>query len=70
MLGLPAGTEWIIILLIVLLVFGVGRIGKIGGELGSAIRQFREGLSGGEKKDESKPGESDKDDKKKEDKNA
>ncbi len=52
MLGLPNGMEWIIILVIVLLVFGVGRIGKIGGELGAAIRQFREGLNGGEKKDD------------------
>ncbi len=45
------GWEWLIILAIVVLVFGVGRIAKIGGELGGAIRQFREGL-GGEKKDE------------------
>lgn len=54
--GLPAGMEWIIILVIVILVFGVGRVAKIGGELGSAIRQFREGLSG-EKKDEKKAAE-------------
>lgn len=54
--GLPAGMEWIIILVIVILVFGVGRVAKIGGELGSAIRQFREGL-GGEKKDEKKAAE-------------
>jgi len=37
-------TELIIILLIVLLLFGVGRIGKLGGELGSGIRAFRKGL--------------------------
>jgi sec-independent protein translocase protein TatA len=37
--------------LILLLVFGVGRITKIGGELGAGIRAFREGLSG-EKKQE------------------
>jgi len=36
-------------LVIVLLVFGVGRISKIAGELGSGIRAFKEGLSGGEK---------------------
>lgn len=47
------GLEWVIILVIVVLVFGVGRVGKIGGELGSAIRNFREGL-GNEKKDEEK----------------
>jgi sec-independent protein translocase protein TatA len=39
-------TELIIILVIVLLLFGVGRIGKIAGELGSGIRAFKDGLSG------------------------
>ena len=42
-------TELILILIIVLLLFGVGRIGKIGGELGSGIKVFREGLKGDEK---------------------
>lgn len=44
MLGLPRGAEWIVILVIVLLLFGPGRIGKIAGELGRGIRAFREGL--------------------------
>lgn len=39
-------TELIIILIIVIVLFGVGRIGKIAGELGSGIRSFREGLKG------------------------
>ncbi|RMF49686.1 MAG: twin-arginine translocase TatA/TatE family subunit [Anaerolineae bacterium] len=39
-------TELIIILLIILLLFGVGRISRIAGELGSGIRAFREGLQG------------------------
>lgn len=39
------GWELIIILVIVLLLFGVGRISKIAGELGRGIREFREGLS-------------------------
>jgi len=39
-------TELIVILVIVLLLFGVGRIGKIAGELGSSIRSFKEGISG------------------------
>jgi sec-independent protein translocase protein TatA len=43
------GPELLIVLAIVLLIFGVGRVGKIGGELGSAIRQFRDGLTGGDK---------------------
>ena len=37
-------TELIIILVIVILLFGVGRIGKIAGELGSGIKSFRAGL--------------------------
>jgi sec-independent protein translocase protein TatA len=41
-------SELIIILLIVVVLFGVGRLGKIGGELGSAIREFRKGLTGDE----------------------
>lgn len=39
-------TELIVILVIVILLFGVGRIGKIAGELGSGIRSFKAGLSG------------------------
>jgi sec-independent protein translocase protein TatA len=36
--------ELILILAIVILIFGVGRIGKIGKELGQGLRSFREGL--------------------------
>jgi sec-independent protein translocase protein TatA len=43
---LPGGMEWVIVLLIVLLLFGPGRIGKIAGELGKSIKAFRDGLSG------------------------
>lgn len=43
--------ELVIILGIIILLFGVGRISKIGGELGSGIRSFKNGLQG-DKKDE------------------
>jgi sec-independent protein translocase protein TatA len=42
-LGLP---ELLIILAVILLIFGPGRIGKIAGELGKGIRSFREGVGG------------------------
>ncbi len=42
-IGVP---ELLIVLVIVVLLFGPGRIGKIAGELGKGIRSFREGLSG------------------------
>jgi sec-independent protein translocase protein TatA len=56
----PRGWEWIVILLIILLLFGPGRIGKIAGEIGKGIRSFREGLGSAkeeqadEKKDDPK----------------
>jgi sec-independent protein translocase protein TatA len=44
--------ELLILLVIVILLFGVGRIGKIAGELGSGIKAFRKGL---QSEDEEKP---------------
>ena len=45
-MNLPGGLEWGFILLIVILIFGVGRISKVAGELGKGIRSFKDGLSG------------------------
>ena len=45
-------TELIIILVIVIVLFGVGRISKIAGELGSGIRAFKEGIQGDKTKEE------------------
>lgn len=42
-LGVP---ELLLILLVVLLLFGAGRVARIGGELGTAIREFRKGIQG------------------------
>jgi len=44
--------ELIILLVIVVLLFGPGRIGKIAGEIGKGIKSFREGLGGDNNKDE------------------
>jgi sec-independent protein translocase protein TatA len=52
MLGLPRGAEWIVILVIVLLLFGPGRIGRIAGELGRGIKAFRDGLGKDKQEDE------------------
>ena len=46
-------TELIIILVIVIILFGVGRIGKIAGEMGSGIRAFKDGLGGDDEESES-----------------
>jgi sec-independent protein translocase protein TatA len=41
-----SGPEIIVILVIVVLLFGVGRIGKVFGELGKGIREFRREVKG------------------------
>lgn len=61
---LPGGFEWIIILVIIVILLGPGRIGKVAGELGKGIRSFRDSLSG--KKEEK---EEEKKEEKKEDEN-
>jgi len=53
-MGSLGGWEWIILLVIIVLVFGVGRISKISGEIGSSIRAFREGVQGDKDKDKKK----------------
>ena len=50
-------TELIIILVIVIILFGVGRISKIAGEMGSGIRAFKDGIKGDEDDEASKEGE-------------
>jgi sec-independent protein translocase protein TatA len=53
-IGLP---ELVIVLVIVLLIFGVGRLGKLGKDLGEGIREFRKGISSDEGKKKEEAGE-------------
>ena len=39
-------TELLLILAIVIILFGASRIGKLGGELGKGLREFRAGIKG------------------------
>jgi len=52
--GLP---ELLIILVIIVILFGPGRIGKVAGELGKGIRSFRDGLSNKDEEDKKKEDE-------------
>lgn len=40
--GTLGGWEWLIILVIVIIVFGVGKLPQVGGAIGKSIREFRE----------------------------
>lgn len=51
MIGGLGWPELLLILAVVLLVFGVGRISKVGSELGKGISAFREGVKEGHEED-------------------
>jgi sec-independent protein translocase protein TatA len=40
--------HWLIVLVIVLLVFGTKRLGDMGGDLGKAVKGFKDGVNGKE----------------------
>ena len=44
------GPELLIVLVLAVLLFGVGRVGKLGAELGSGIKAFRQSIKGEEEK--------------------
>lgn len=44
-------TELIIILVIILIIFGAGKLPEIGGGMGKAIRNFKKGVADPDKKD-------------------
>jgi sec-independent protein translocase protein TatA len=54
------GWEWLIILVIILLLFGPGRLGKVAGELGRSIREFRSGLKESSEEEETSGAEEEK----------
>jgi len=51
-LGVP---ELLILLVIVIVLFGPGRFGKVLGELGSGLKSFKDNLNSDKKEDETKP---------------
>ena len=53
-IGLPAGMEWIIILLIVLVLFGANRLPQLAKGMGESIRNFKQGMAEAEAEDEKK----------------
>ena len=47
--------HWLIVLLVVVLVFGTKKLRNIGGDLGSAVKGFKEGMKSEPEKDAVKP---------------
>lgn len=46
--GMPGPTEWIIILLVVLLFFGAAKLPQLMRSMGTGIKEFKSGLKEGE----------------------
>lgn len=42
----PSGSQWVVIILAVLLVFGAHRLPAVASHLGASIRRFREAYRG------------------------
>lgn len=51
-IGIP---ELVLILVIVLIVFGAGRLPQIGGAIGKGIREFRKASRGDDEEEKSEP---------------
>ncbi len=51
-LGGLGGWEWIIILVIVVIIFGTGKLSQVGGALGKSIREFRNASTGVDESDD------------------
>ncbi|MBX3097345.1 MAG: twin-arginine translocase TatA/TatE family subunit [Fimbriimonadaceae bacterium] len=48
-LGLPAGSEWILILLVILLLFGGSKIPQLMRGMGRGVSEFKEGIEEGKR---------------------
>jgi len=54
MLGLPGGSEWLLILLLIVILFGARKIPELMKGLGSGIREFKKAAAGDIGSDDSK----------------
>lgn len=48
--------HWLIVLVVVVLIFGTKKLRNAGGDLGSAVRNFKEGMKGEADKDDKPAG--------------
>ena len=51
-MGLPKGSELIVILLVVLLLFGARKLPELARSLGASAKEFRKGVAEGSKESE------------------
>ena len=54
-MGSLSPVHWLIVIVVVLLIFGPGRLAGVGKGLGEGIRSFKKGISADEDDDKPKP---------------
>lgn len=47
-IGLPGAGEMILILVVILILFGAGKLPQVMGQMGRGIRSFKDGMKSGE----------------------
>jgi sec-independent protein translocase protein TatA len=52
-MGSTSWIHWVILLVVVVLIFGTKKLGNMGGDIGKAVKGFKDGVKGND--DESKP---------------
>ena len=45
-IGMPGMSEWLVILIIVVIFFGVGKLPNVLGQMGKGVKAFKEGMDG------------------------
>jgi sec-independent protein translocase protein TatA len=53
-MGLDSIWHWAILLVIILLVFGTGKLTRVGSDLGNAVRGFKKAMQGDEEEEKRK----------------
>jgi sec-independent protein translocase protein TatA len=48
LIGMPIGWEWIVILIVFVMLFGVGKLPEVGKHLGKGIKAFKKEMRGAE----------------------
>jgi len=43
--GIPSGGEWLIVLVIVVIFFGVGKLPAVLGQMGKGVKAFKDGMN-------------------------
>jgi sec-independent protein translocase protein TatA len=55
MMGSLSIWHWVIVLLVVVLVFGTKKLGNMGGDIGKAVKGFKDGVKGEDDKPDAPP---------------